>query len=152
MAKENNREPIGEERSDAVIYNADGREMLRLGSAKRDYEEDGAIKSEQIAENIECGDGTITSAAVLIRTPGSLRVCDICRAQARQRRRAGRPRMVFSLAANMKVCGSCRKNLCARHAVVSRIDGQYRCRPCNRWTSFTHLLRRIARALFFKEV
>jgi hypothetical protein len=149
MAK-HERDPIGEERSDTVIYGADGAEMFRFGFTKWDYEEDGAIKSEQVAENIECGDGTITSAAALIRTPGALRVCDICRTQAQ--RRAGRSRVTFSLAANMKTCASCHKNLCSRHAVVSRIDGQYRCRRCNRWMSFVHLLRRIARALFFREV
>ncbi len=145
------KEPIGEERSDTVIYGADGAEMFRFGFTKRDYEEDGAIKSEQTAENIECSDGTITSAAALIRTPGALRVCDICRSEAR-RRRSGQPRVVFSLAAKMKICPSCQKSLCSRHAVASRIDGRYRCHHCHRWTSVTHLLRRIVGFLFFREV
>jgi len=152
MAKHENQQSIHDERVDTVLYDANGKEMLRFGFAKRDYEEDGTIKTEQIAENIECGDGTITSTAALIRTPGALKICDICRSQSLGPLRSRRSRMVFSPTANMKTCASCRRNLCSRHAIASRVDGRHRCRACDRWASCKHILSRIARVLFFKEV
>jgi len=52
MAKENNQKLTSEDRTDTVIYDSSGNEMLRLGFIRSEYEDDDGIESsETVAEN-----------------------------------------------------------------------------------------------------
>ena len=128
MAKED-RKLTSEEYRDVVIYDAQGREILRLGEIASEYEgDDGEDFCQTDAESILGSDGTLMSFQDLMRPPNqggvTPRICDICQRNAR-RAISWRNRNVnqFSPAANIRRCHRCSRNLCSRHARVDGGDG-----------------------------
>jgi hypothetical protein len=150
MAKQNEHDPLSEEHIDTVIYDAEGKEVLRFGFTNLDSDENGSMRTHREAENVELADGTVINSVALMRLQGGLKVCDICRQQSQRRWRTGTPKVFLALAANVITC-SCGKNACRRHWVRSKIDGRLRCRACDRRASRKHFLHRIARVLFYRN-
>jgi hypothetical protein len=153
MAKENNKKLISEDRTDTVIYDSSGRESLRLGFIRREYENgDGVESSETIAENMECGNGTVISPGHLMRPPNqggvTLQRCSECHRQA-QRRLFGHNRPVnqFSPNSNMKPCFHCKSILCEKHTFS--FNNHLVCPRCKRRQFIIHS---ILKPIFFRRV
>ena len=136
MAKENDRKLTSEDRTDTVIYDSSGRESLRIGFIRREYEDgDGVESSETDAEGMECGNGTVITPGHLMRPPSQggviLQRCSECHRLA-QRRLFGRNRPIneFSPNVNMKACVHCRSILCEKHTFT--FDNRIVCPQCKR--------------------
>ncbi|HDY68193.1 MAG TPA: hypothetical protein ENH85_10410 [Candidatus Scalindua sp.] len=150
MAKENKRQLIEEERTETIVHDKFGREELRFGLTKREYEEDGIEYYEITAENFECGDGVVVSYSDMMNSPSqggvTLERCDICQQESR-RRIFGQNQPVNQFSPVAKRCFHCQANLCGKHQIV--FEGHIVCRSCKRYQFLFH---KVPKTLFFRRV
>lgn len=140
-----------EERTDTVIYNRHGQEELRVGSRTRTETDDDDNEVEITeAENIETADGTVWNSTVAeqLGKDGMLKACDDCTARSRRLFGRRQPQSRYSLAANIRRCHKCGKNVCSRDLRISTADNRVRCCSCHRW----HVLFRVLTFIFFRRV
>jgi len=153
MAKEENRKLTSEDRTDTVIHDQSSQEDLRLGLIRSEYEDDeGTEFNELIAENLECGDGTVISPGHLMRPESqggvTLQRCHICQQKARWSIfRRNRPVNQFSPAAHMKHCFHCGRNLCYRHSYVYRNHV-----TCHRCKVLQFIIHGLLKPIFFRRI
>ena len=152
MAKEE-RKPTSEDRTDIVIYDSHGRDVLRQSIIRSESEDDNGVEFYKTeAENAEYGDGTVISPGDLMRATNqggmTVKRCDICRLIAhRSLFRRNRNVNQFSPVANMRNCFHCRASLCEKHAHV--FNNHVVCRHCRRRQFIVY---RLLKPLFFRRV
>jgi hypothetical protein len=144
------RRPESENRTETVIYDRAGNEILRLGQVTRDYDadEDGGERTEVITEYRESADGTVWGPAFLIKDgqQGTVVACEACR---RELRRRGSSQMIWTPISFARRCWSCGHYFCGAHYTPSSGDNHIRCRPCNRRYWWLH---HVLRPIFFEQV
>jgi len=140
------RQPESEDRTETVIYDPGGNEVLRLGQIRTEGEGDGREYSETLTEYREMADGSVWGPAFLIKDgqKGTVVACEACRRESRR----GGSQMIWTPIISARRCLSCGHYFCGVHCTLSS-DNHIRCRPCNRryWW-----LRHVAKPIFFEEV
>ncbi len=152
MAKEENRKPISEERTDRVFYDNSSREMFRLSFTRSENEdEDGNENYKTDVDSLEGGDGSVLSYEDISRPQSqggiALKRCNSCRQESRRLFFRQNTRIPFSPASQMRSCFHCRANLCSRHYYV--FQNHIVCKSCRRKQFF---LKKILRPIFFRRV
>ncbi|MFH1613787.1 MAG: hypothetical protein ABIG61_01705 [Planctomycetota bacterium] len=150
MAKEDDKEKklTSEDRTDTVIYDRTGREILRIGFIRSESEDDdGTEFYETVAENLECGDGTVVSPGHLMRPPSqggvTLQRCNDCQRESRRNRNVN----PFSPSTKMRSCFHCRARLCEKHTHI--FNNHIVCSRCKRRQFIIH---RLLKPIFFRRV
>lgn len=154
MAKEEDRTPISENRADTVFYDKYGNVMVRISFSDAEYEQGETDIRETTSENVECGDGSLTSLRQVMQGAMLFAVCDVCKEESQRSRRRRRPAVVpFSPANKVLRCVNCRAAICDRHSYSSRHDRYVRCRRCNRRHHWGHFwLERVLKPLFLRRI
>ena len=152
MAKRPDQPPDSEERTDTVLYNNDGEEILRFGFVKWDSQEGDTEVTQTEAEYVEFGDGTYGSPNMMMQ-PGRdrlvLQTCDICLEE--MRRTLSRKSVFVSPASRIRRCWSCHRNLCTRHQFLSSTDLHIRCSRCDRRHFWGQAFLAILHVLLFER-
>ena len=150
MAKEEEKEKklLSEDRTDTVIYDRTGHETLRLSFIRSESEDDdGTEFYETIAENLECGDGTVVSPGHLMRPANqggvTLQRCNMCDREPRRNRHVN----PFSPSTKMRSCFHCRARLCEKHTHL--FNNHIVCSRCKRRQFIIH---RLLKPIFFRRV
>ena len=149
MAKEDKEKNLtSEDRTDTVIYDRTGREILRMGFIRSESEDDdGTEFYETIAENLECGDGTVVSPGHLMRPANqggvTLQRCNDCQRESRRNRNVN----PFSPSTKMRSCFHCRSRLCEKHTHL--FNNHIVCSRCKRRQFILH---RLLKPIFFRRV
>lgn len=150
MAKEEEKEKklLSEDRTETVIYDKSGREVIRLGFSRKESEDDDGTEFYKTeAENLECGNGIVIGPAHLMRPPSqggvTLQRCNDCDHESRGNRNAN----PFSPSANMRSCFHCRARLCEKHTRIFR--NHIVCTRCRRRQFVIH---RLLKPIFFRRV
>lgn len=130
------REPESENRTETVIYDRDGNEVLRLGQITRDYEadDDGGERTEVITEYRESADGSVWGPPFLIKDGqrGTLVACEACRWASRSIFHRQQSQMIWTPVSLARRCVSCGYYYCSIHYCTPSSDSHIRCRACNR--------------------
>lgn len=120
---ENDRTSQSDTQVHSVVYDARGRERLRLSHRTQDYQEgqDGNMVTEEEFQNLELTNGEIWNFAQMGR-PGKDAIhishCFLC------------PPGAYTPTSLMRKCYKCGRAICYRH--LSRCsDGHVRCKNCN---------------------
>ncbi|MEJ2700936.1 MAG: hypothetical protein P8Z79_00690 [Sedimentisphaerales bacterium] len=154
MAKEHERRLESENRADTVYYDKHGDEIARISFNDSEYEQDGADIRKTTSENVECGDGSLTSLRQIMQGTMLFAVCDVCKEQSQRswwRRRSAT--VPFSPADKVHRCFTCRAAICGRHSYSSKVDKHIRCRRCDFYFRLKRfLVDKIIRPLFFIKV
>lgn len=137
----NNRTSQSDTQVHSVVYDARGRERLRLSHRTQDYQEgqDGNMVTQEEFQNLELTNGQIWNFAQMAR-PGKDAIhvsqCFMCRPGA------------YTPTSLIRTCYRCGRAVCPQH--FSRCsDGHFRCKQC-------HLTYRVVhdglKPIFFKKV
>ena len=149
MAKEEKEKKLlSEDRTDTVIYDKTGRETLRLSFIRSESEDDdGTEFYETVAENLECGDGTVVSPGHLMRPPNqggvTLQRCSVCAQESRRNRNIN----PFSPSDKMRSCFHCRARLCENHTHI--FNNHIVCARCRRRQ---FIINRLLKPIFFRRI
>ena len=147
MAKEESEKKLLSDKTDTVIYDKIGREIIRFEFTRTESEnDDGTEFYETVAENLESGDGTIISPGHLMRPPSqggvTLQRCCVCDHESRRNGNAN----PFSPSSQMRSCAHCRARLCVRHAYT--FNEHIVCARCR---SRQFIIHRLLKPIFFRR-
>jgi hypothetical protein len=148
MAKEEpEKKLLSEDKTDTVIYDKFGREIIRFGFTRTESEDDeGTEYYKTEAQSLETGDGTIIGPGHLMRPLSqggvTLQRCSVCDHESRRNGNAN----PFSPSSQMRSCFHCRARLCERH--THSFNNHIVCARCR---SRQFIIHRILKPIFFRR-
>jgi len=150
VAKEEEKEKklLSEDRTDAVIYDSAGNEVLRSSSIISEYEDDDGTEYYQtVANGFETGDGTVLNFEDISKpqSQGGITIqrCIQCQRESRRNRNVN----PFSPSDKMRSCFHCRARLCEKHSHI--FNNHIVCSQCRRRQ---FIINRLLKPIFFRRV